>query len=116
MIGVIYTDRIVPAPFAGYTIGPLIFIRPAYRDDAGLLAHELVHRWQWFRTLALHSVLYAASRRYRLAAEIEAYREQATHYADDRRPLFAHFIAERYGLGISTAAAMRRLLLEENNA
>lgn len=37
---VFYTDRIIPERFAGLTIGFVVLIRPKYRDDSGLLAHE----------------------------------------------------------------------------
>lgn len=106
---VFYTTRFVKAGFAGCTYGPLIFIRPAYRSDRGLLEHERVHARQWLRTLGLHSLLYALSKTYRLRAEVEAYREQARHYPDDRRPMFARAIAEKYGLDISPDDAIKRL-------
>lgn len=60
----------------GQANGPVVRIRPAYRDDEGLLQHELIHVRQWWRTLGLHSLLYLCSKKYRLKAEVEAYREQ----------------------------------------
>lgn len=106
---VFYTNWSIPKRFAGVTRGPFIFIRPQYKDDAGLLAHEKVHVWQWLRTLGLHGLLYALSDRYKLASEVEAYKVQATHYPDDRRALFAGFIATHYGLRITQQAALALL-------
>lgn len=105
-MNVFYTNFGVMAGFAGTTRGPFIFIRPEYKDDTGLLAHEKVHVRQWFRTLGLHSFLYMLSDRYRLAAEVECYREQAKHYPDDRMPRFAVFISKYYGLSITVKDAL----------
>ena len=94
-----YINFWIPERFAGYTVGPVILIRPSYRNDRGLLEHEKVHVrqfWQgeWFNTLT---------------REVEAYKEQAKWYNDDRIPLFATFIATKYGLNIDAAAAERLL-------
>lgn len=94
---------------AGEARGPVIRILEAYRDDAGILAHEMVHVKQWFRTLGLHSFLYILSDDYKLSAEVEAYKEQMTHYPGDRRPLFAKFLSERYDLSITPEAALELL-------
>lgn len=64
-----YTTRFVRPGFAATTRGPLIFIRPEYRQDIGLLEHERVHVRQWLRTIGLHSLLYAISKTYRLSAD-----------------------------------------------
>jgi hypothetical protein len=108
-VNVFYTNFGVLNGSAGTTRGPLIFIRPEYKNDKGLLAHEQTHVWQWFRTLGLHSFLYLLSDRYKLAAEVECYREQAKHYPDDRTPQFAVFIADDYGLSITAADALNLL-------
>lgn len=71
-----YTDRWMPDGVAACARGPVIFIRPAYRGDRGLLEHERVHRRQWLLTLGLHSFAYLLVRRYRLWAEVRAYQEQ----------------------------------------
>lgn len=106
---IFYTSRFVQPGFAATTRGPLIFIRPEYLGDIGLLEHERVHVRQWWRTLGLHSLLYALSKAYRLGAEVESYREQARYYPDDRLPLFALAIATKYGLDITAEAALARL-------
>ena len=104
-----YTNRFIPERFAGYTIGPVILIRPDKRGDVGLLRHEQTHQRQWVWTLGLHPLLYRFSRRYRLRAEVEAYQRQANWYIEDRRPLFAKYLAEKYKLDISEAVALELL-------
>ena len=103
---IFFTNRFVPKQHQAATRGPLIFIRPAYRDDKGLLEHEKVHRRQWLRTLGLHSLLYLFSEDYLLRAEVEAFREQLKHYPDDRRVKFAWLIAENYNLDITPDEAL----------
>ena len=60
-------------------------IRKGYENDLGLLEHEKVHVRQFWRTLGLHSILYLISKRYRLKAEVEAYKVQieASGYRSD---------------------------------
>jgi len=106
---IFYTDKFVPEGFAGCTRGPFIFIRPEYKHDKGLLEHEKVHRWQWLTTLGLHSLLYLFVPGYRLDSELDAYRVQAAYYPDDRLPLFAHYIATKYGLDVSEEDALEML-------
>lgn len=64
--------------------------------------------------MAAPSLAYLYWPAWRAAEEIAAYRTQAKCYPVDQRParlaLFAKFIAERYGLGISAAEALQRLL------
>ncbi len=116
--------------------GPVIRILEKYRHDYGIYRHELTHVKQWAAwsllcpvialvlyqigridlmglagiPLTAHSLLYLAVPRYKLWAEVQAYREQAKHYADDRRPLFAKFIAQNYDLPITEDEAL--LLLQ----
>lgn len=112
-MNVFYTSFGVPKKSAGCARGPLIFIRPEYKGDAGLLAHEKVHVKQWLRTIyslgAVHALLYLFSDKYKLACEVEAYRAQAACYADDRTPQFAIYIADDYGLSISAEDALKLL-------
>jgi hypothetical protein len=104
---VIYTDRL-PDGVAGTANGPLIRLRPAYRGDAGLHAHEYQHVIQWYQasamtalllvglalacgdmqgsllalwpaTLGTHPLAYLQWPRYRLWCEVQAYKEQVRH-------------------------------------
>lgn len=106
---VIYTDRLIPARFSGCTLGPVILIRPDYRGDRGLLEHERVHAGQFWRTLGLMGIGYLLFKHYRLRCEVEAYREQALWYRDDRRQLFARFLADKYNLGVTYDEALALL-------
>ena len=106
---IFYTDRFVPASARGCCRGFVIFVRPQYKDDRGLLEHEKVHRRQWLRTLGLHSLLYLFVPEYKLAAEVEAFKEQSHYYNDDRLPYFAKIIATRYGLNVTEENALKLL-------
>ena len=123
-----YTDKYVSEGAAGSTKGPVIFIRPAYRDDKGLYEHELMHVKQWFVVtaaciallaatqpvlvglgLAVERLMYTFYPRYRLASEVIAYKEQLRHYADDRTEMFAGFIADNYNLKVTKEEVIEML-------
>lgn len=113
----------------------LVYILKAYRDDVGLHQHEFTHVRQWlemtllsglllaalgvitlnawwaFLPLApiLHGLLYSNVDRYRLWAEVQAFKKQATYYPDDRKPQLAYFIAVNYGLSVTQEDALHRL-------
>jgi len=106
---ILFTNFGIPKGFAGATRGPFIFVRPEYRHDKGLIAHEKVHRWQWWRTLGIHSFLYLFVEDYRLRAEIEAYKVQM-EYSPENAKRFAEFIATKYRIDISADDALKMLL------
>lgn len=117
---VFYTDKLLPSGSAGVMrifLLPCIFIRPTYRGDEGLLAHELAHvRQAWRRLLVPHSLLYLFSDDYRLTCEVEAYREQlrVNRLANfkggkDYAAMYAGFIANDYKLTIPEHAALEML-------
>lgn len=107
---IIYTNYFIPPQHHACTRGPIIFIRPEYKDDAGLLAHEKVHVRQWWRTLGLHSFLYLFSKEYKLRAEVEAYKAQAEYVqGHDPMPTYAHFIATKYNLNTTEEEALALL-------
>ena len=72
---ILYTERL-PYGVGGIARGPLVLIRPQYRNDRGIHAHELEHVRQWWVTCGLHPLLYYFVRRYRLWSEVGAYRVQ----------------------------------------
>ncbi len=103
----IYTDRL-PADVGGQARGPLVLIRPRYRNDVGLHAHEAEHVRQWYIAWAIyiaavlpvaaalgagaswlivlsslgmiaHGALYRFVRRYRAWCEARAYAIQTQH-------------------------------------
>lgn len=125
----------LPPNVGGEARGPVIRILEKYRNDRGIYEHEVEHVQQWFvgafvgaaliallwhfypvfdKSLAVlgmatHPLLYSLVPRYKLWCEVQAYREQAKHYEDDRRPLFAQFIARNYGLKVTAAEALSML-------
>jgi hypothetical protein len=106
-----------------------------YRHDEGLYRHELMHVKPWAAfawlsiplayglhhfgrldmiglavvPLAIYSALYKFIPRYRLWAEVSAYKEQARFYPDDRRAIFAEFISMYYDLKITPEQALKHL-------
>ena len=105
-----YTDCFLKPWQAAAVIGPVILIRPKYRDDVGLLKHELEHVKQGFATLGLHIPLYLLSKRYRLWAEASAYKEQmrwpnGTGSSMSLDTAARRLAAPEYNLGITEAEA-----------
>ena len=129
-----YTDNI-PDGFWAVNYGPYTRMRPKYKGDSGIHAHEQTHTgqwWAWFLAgamaafalyplgdflwyyallagVGMHAVLYKFVHAYRLWCEVRAYRVQAQYYADDRRLLFASYIAKSYRLNITTEDAYKLL-------
>ena len=98
----------------GYARAWLVRIRPKYKDDHGLLQHELFHVSQWWKTLGLHSLLNLISKRYRLNSEVGAYKEQlkyepAIHNPAYYKSMFAGYISTQYGLNITKEEAEKLL-------
>lgn len=104
---IFYTNWL-PARFDGFTIGPLSLIRPAFRDDAGLQAHEAVHRAQFVGN-PLMGLLYLFSARHRLAAEAAAYHAQLIHQPE-ALDKFAQLLATDYRLDITRQQAKEAIL------
>ena len=97
----------IPSGFAGLTFGPVVLIDEAYRDDRGLLVHELTHVQHWAVLTALcsavlwwlmpydnvwtqlaisatiYGLLYQIVAPFRLWAEIHCYRRQLAVYRDE---------------------------------
>jgi hypothetical protein len=108
---VFYTDRLIPDRFAGTTFGPFVFIRPNYKNDAGLLNHELTHVKQFWKN-PLMVLLYQFSKTYRLRYEAEAYKTQL-EYAPGRLDLFAGYLVNNYNLQITLDQARQAILSAE---
>ena len=130
----IYTSNLPPG-VGGRANGPVIRIRPEYRNDKGLHAHEELHVKQWYFWVAVgvvvawlaftlgysfwpyailagcmaHSLLYTLVPKYKLWSEVQCYKEQLKHYPDDRSVYFANYLASHYGLKITTEQAYKLL-------
>lgn len=112
---VLHTERGIKPGFEAAARGPVVFIRPVWRGNAGLLVHELEHVRQWWVTLGLHSILYLLSRRYRAWAEARAYAAQidATDEAHWTVAKAAAVMARGYDLrmtDVQCAALIRRYI------
>jgi len=102
-----YTDKFLKPWAAGCALGPVILIRPKYKGDKGLLAHEKVHVKQFWYTFGFMLILnHVKKRRYQF--ELEAYKEQLKH-SPEHLEYFAWAISERYGLDVSNEQALRDL-------
>lgn len=109
-----YTNDGVPEGSAGVARGWMIRIRPQYKNDEGLLQHELCHvRQFWVRGPFFHSLRYLWSQAYRLRCEVEAYREQLrfppASGRDEYRLLYTDFIVNNYGLDVSRQDVARMM-------
>lgn len=133
---VIYTDRL-PSGVGGTANGPIVRIRPEYRGDAGIHAHEYEHVRQWYAEglvgmvllallalvggchwnlalavapagMAAHSLGYALCASHRLWSEVQAYKVQMRHGLN-LDDAARRLMSPRYKLGLSYNDA-RRLL------
>ena len=86
---IVFTDDI-DSKFGGYAKFPNllqkyigkkveILIRPKYRNDIGLLKHELMHVEQ-FNKYLFYCIHYNLSQAFRYKMELEAYNEQIKEY------------------------------------
>lgn len=136
---VIYTDHL-PDGVAGAANGPLIRIRPAYRSDAGIHAHEYQHVIQWYQEgmagmlvlallalvggghwplalaiapagMATHPLGYALCASHRLWCEVQAYQVQMRHGLS-LDDAVARLMSPRYKLGLRRQDALRLLNCE----
>ena len=97
-----------------FTAGPFAFITSSKRDDLGLRRHEEKHIEQFWRYYGWFPIFYLLSEKFRLKAEVEAYREQLRYYPDDRTELFAWYIANKYRIDITVPEAVKLLCTETN--
>jgi len=133
---VIYTDRL-PSGVGGTANGPIVRIRPEYRADAGIHAHEYQHVIQWYAEglvgmllvallalaagvhwplalaiapagMAAHSLGYALSASHRLWSEVQAYRVQMRHGLS-LDDAARRLMSPRYKLGLHYIDALRLL-------
>ena len=133
----IYTDRFMPDWVGARAIGPFVLIRPKYKDDKGIHAHEYTHVKQWYKWTALWAILvtlallvlpeaayvivpfyglsvgifplmYALVKSFRLESEAEAYAAQVKAGADLDK-MAKHLANPNYKLGISEEEAKAEL-------
>jgi len=90
----------------------LILISPDYKNDKGLLAHELEH-YRQFRTDWFYSLKMLCCDQYRLEHEIECYKVQLRYSKDKETDvnLFTSYICNNYNLTASQETVKKLLLL-----
>ena len=109
-----YTDKMPDANTGGYARAWLIRIRPRYKDDKGMMEHELLHVGYWWKYGIIGRLLYKFSKRWRLNEEVACYREQLKHAPasldpERYRDMYAGFIADDYGLDVSKGDVLKIL-------
>jgi len=107
---VFYTNFLVPKTAAGCARGIFILIRPQYKDDIGLLAHERVHVKQYVRSFGLSGILYKLSKKHRYKYELEAFKRQVAVSGSHTADHLASRLAENYGLDITKEQALEAIL------
>lgn len=104
----IYTNKLPQDWAGGWCFGPIILIRPKYKDDKGLHVHELFHALQFWLTLGIHGILYSMIPKYRYWSEIWAYRRQLK-YSPGAKKWFAKMVSEHYKLDVTEKQALKDL-------
>lgn len=133
----IYTNHFLPEWVGARAIMFLVLIRPKYRDDKGIHAHEYTHVRQWYKwtglallmfliaglsipdywqniasasvlSTAVFAILYKFSTSFRLEAEAEAYAAQVKAGADLDK-MAKHLANPNYNLGISELEARLKI-------
>lgn len=103
----IISTHLVPKGFSACSLWPFILVRPEHRNDIGVIEHELVHYREQAWIMPLWVLLYLASRKFRLAAEVRAYIRQI-EMGGVTREQAAHALLS-YRLGLTFGKAMQVL-------
>ena len=119
---VVFTNCCIPKRFSGYNVGFINFIRPEYKNDIGLVKHEMLHSVQFWRNPATYCLgrwlkyfkflpkkILIWSKKKTFDFECEAYGYQLFIYKKfnliNQRDLyklmdiFAKFVHEKYHIG-----------------
>lgn len=72
----IVTTNLIKKPFDAVTAWPFIFIRPEYKDNLAMLAHETVHYKSMAWVTPFWWLRYILSKSFRWSQELKAYRVQ----------------------------------------
>ena len=101
-IPVIITD-IMPKKFGGFSLGVLVFIRPMWEDNEGLIQHELTHVKQNLRTFMYSGLKQNWDKQHRLDRECEAYAVQLTYSKSkaNHKKTYINFMYNKYNLGMT---------------
>lgn len=103
----IVSTHLIPKGFSACSLWPFIFVRPEQRSNIALIEHELVHYREQAWMMPLRVLLYLASRKFRLTAEVRAYTRQI-EMGGITRDQAAHALLS-YRLGITLGKAIQAL-------
>ena len=108
----IFISNWMPKRFSGYHVGTLVLIRPDYKDDEGLIQHELIHVKQNIRTLGWSGIKQIWNKNHKLNRECEAYAEQLKYVPANQYKTvstrFVNFMYTKYNLGMRKNFIRRR--------
>ena len=108
----VFITNWMPERFAGYHIVDIVLIRPDYKDDEGLIQHELTHVKQNLRTFMWSGIKQYWNKNHKLNRECEAYAVQLTYVPDEdydvMKTRFVNYMYTKYNLGMSKNYIRRR--------
>ena len=108
----VFITNWMPERFAGYHIVDIVLIRPDYKDDEGLIQHELTHVKQNLRTLFWSGIKQYWDKNHKLNRECEAYAIQLQYVPDEdyevMKTRFVNYMYTKYNLGMSKYYIRRR--------
>lgn len=90
---------------------PTIVIKTKYKDDRGLLKHELKHIEQ-YKSNMFHALRYKFNKSYRLECELEAYKEQIKEYnykSIDQCKWIVDALVNKYDLKMTVGFIVKRV-------
>lgn len=91
-----------------------IKIRKTEKNNKGLLMHEIEHAKQHLKTLTLHPILYNLSNKYKLWAEVQAYRRQLEYSTNKEKDVvdYSIWLSKNYNLGVTSSEVLKMLIME----
>jgi hypothetical protein len=95
----------IPKKFGAMSLTITAFVRPKWKDNEGLIQHELTHIKQNLRTCLWSGIKQNWSKQHRLDRECEAYAVQLS-YSSDRdlarhKKIYIGFMQDKYNLGMT---------------
>ena len=101
----IISTHLVPKCFSACSLWPFNLVRPEHRRNIALIEHELVHYREQAWIMPVWVLLYLASRRFRLAAEVRAYNRQIELGGLSREQAAQALLGYRLGITLDKAAS-----------
>ena len=99
----VFITDMIPKKFGGLSVGIIVFIRPKYKDNEGLIQHELTHIKQNLRTCLWSGFKQNWSKQHMLDRECEAYAVQLTYSSNksSHKKCYVDFMYNKYNLGMT---------------